>query len=118
MLDMRTIIFSYVLTDIVCLVVIVLLWQQNRKRFAGTGFFVFDFALQTVTLFLIVLRGQIPDWISIVLANALAGTGMLFGYMGLLRFVGKKSFQIHNYILLTAFVFVHAYFALFHPIWR
>jgi PAS domain S-box-containing protein len=115
LLDMRTILFSYVITDIVCLVVIVLLWRQTRDRFEGTGFFAFDFALQTAALFLIVLRGQIPDLISIVLANAMASTGMFLGYMGLLRFIGKKSSQIHNYALLTAFVFIHVYFALVQP---
>ena len=35
--------------------------------------------------------------------------------MGLLRFVGKKSSQIHNYILLTAFVLIHAYFTFVQP---
>ncbi len=115
MLDMRTIIFSYVVTDVVCLVVIILLWQQSRKRFAGTLFFVFDFASQMSALFLVVLRGSIPDWMSMVLANALSMTGALLGYMGLLRFVGKKSAQIHNYVLLAAFVLVHAYFALVQP---
>jgi PAS domain S-box-containing protein len=114
-LDMRTIIFSYVITDIVCLVVIVLLWRQNRKRFAGTGFFVFDFALQTTALFLIILRGSIPAWMSFVLANTMVIAGALLGYMGLLRFVGKKSLQIHNYILLTAFAFIHTYFIFIQP---
>ncbi|GEM_PF-470311 len=115
LLDVRTIVFSNVITDIVCLVVIVLLWQQSRKRFAGTGLLAFDFALQTTALFMIVLRGSIPDWISMVLANALAMTGALLGYMGLTRIVGKKSSQIHNYVLLAAFVLVHAYFALVQP---
>ena len=115
MLDMRTIIFSYVITDIVCMVIILLLWQQTRRRFAGTAFFVFDFVLQTIALFLIILRGSIPDWMSMVLANALAIIGALLGYMGLLRFIGKKSSQIHNYVLITAFVLIHAYFALVQP---
>ncbi len=115
LLDMRTIIFSYVLTDIVCLVVIVLLWRQNRKRFEGTIFWMFDFAFQTAALFLIVLRGSIPDWMSMVLANTLAITGALLGYMGLTRFVGKKSPQIHNYIFLAVFVCVHAYFTFVQP---
>jgi PAS domain S-box-containing protein len=115
MLDMRTIVFSNVLTDIVCLVVIILLWQQTRRRFAGAGFFVFDFALQTTALFLIILRGQIPDWMSYVLANTMVMTGALLGYMGLSRFVGKKSFQIHNYILLAVFAFAHTYFTFVQP---
>ena len=36
LLDMRTIVFSNVVTDIVCILVILLLWHQSRKRFAGT----------------------------------------------------------------------------------
>ena len=115
MLDMRTIVFGYVLTDIACLVVMVLLWRQTGRRFAGTGFLVFDFACQLAALFLVVLRGSIPDWMSMVLANTLSMTGALLGYMGLLRFVGKKSRQIHNYVLLAFFVIVQAYFALVQP---
>ena len=110
MLDMRTIIVSNVITDIVSLIVMALLWRQTRKRFAGTGFFALDFVLQTTAFFLIILRGSIPDWLSIVLANTLVIAGAILGYMGLLRFVGKKSTQIHNYFLLVVFAFIHVYF--------
>ena len=96
MLDMRTIIVSNVITDIVSVIVMTLLWRQTRKRFAGTGFFALDFVLQTTAFFLIILRGSIPGWLSIVLANTLVIVGAILGYMGLLRFVGKKSTQIHN----------------------
>ena len=113
--DMRTIVFSYVLTDIVCTVVIVLLWRQNRKRFAGSGFWVFNYAFQLSAIFLILLRGQISAWMSFVLANTLVIAGSILGYMGLLRFIGKKSFQIHNYVLLAAFALVHAYFTFVQP---
>ena len=113
--DMRTIVFSYVLTDIVCTVVIVLLWRQNRKRFAGSGFWVFNYAFQLSAIFLILIRGQISAWMSFVLANTLVIAGSILGYMGLLRFIGKKSFQIHNYVLLAAFALVHAYFTFVQP---
>jgi PAS domain S-box-containing protein len=115
LLDMRTIIFSYVVTDIVCMVVIILLWQQNRKRFAGTLFWVFNFAMQISALYLIILRGSIPDWMSFVLANTLVIAGGLLGYMGLERFVGKKSSQIYNYIILAIFAFIHAYYTFVQP---
>ena len=115
LLDMRTIVFSNVLTDIVCMLVILLLWHQSRKRFASTGFWVFSFALQTMALFLIILRGSISDWMSVVLANTLVVAGALLAYMGLGRFVGKKSSQAHNYVLLAAFACVHIYFALVQP---
>ena len=115
LLDMRTIVFSNVITDIVCILVILLLWHQSRKRFAGTGFWVFDFAFQTAALFLIVSRGDMPDWMSIVLANTLVIAGALLGYVGLQRFVGKKSSQVHNYVLLATFACVHSYFAFVQP---
>lgn len=114
-LDMRTIIFSYVLTNIVCLFVIILLWLQTRKRFTGNAFWVFDFFFQTLALVLIVLRGSIPDWASMVVANILVMIGALLGYVGLLRFAGKKSGQIHNYIILTLLLMVHVYFSLVQP---
>jgi len=112
LLDMRTIIFSNVLTDIVCVLVILLLWHQNRNRFAGTSFWVFDYVFQTAALFLIILRGNIPDWMSMVLANTLVIAGALLGYIGLGRFVGKKISQVHNYVLLAAFACVHTYFTI------
>jgi PAS domain S-box-containing protein len=115
MLDMRTIIFSYVVTDIVCMVIIMLLWQQNRKRFAGTIFWVFNFAFQMFALFLIIMRGSIPDWMSFVLANTMVIAGALLGYIGLTRFVGGGKSQIYNYILLAVFAGVHIYFTFVQP---
>jgi PAS domain S-box-containing protein len=113
--DMRTIIFSNVVTDIVCLLVILLLWHQSRKRFAGTGFWVSDFVFQTAAMFLIIMRGSIPDWMSMVLSNTLVVGGAILGYMALGRFVGKKISQVHNYVLLAAFACVHTYFSSVQP---
>ena len=115
LLNMRTIIFTHVVTDIVCLLVILLLWHQSRARFAGTGFWVFDFAFQAAAVFLIILRGSIPDWGSMVLSNTLVIGGGILGYMGLGRFVGKKISQVHNFVLLAAFACVHAYFTFVQP---
>jgi len=42
-----------------------MLWRQSRDRFAGTAFWVLDFVFQAAALVLIVLRGAIPDWMSI-----------------------------------------------------
>lgn len=107
-LDIRTIVFSYVLTDIVCLAVMLILWRHNRNRFAGTGLWAIDYAFQLTALVLIILRGAIPDWASIVLANALVMTGAFLGYLALLRFAGEKRNQTFNYIFLAASILVHA----------
>jgi PAS domain S-box-containing protein len=115
LLDMRTIVFSYVVTNIICVWFIVLLWRQSRDRFAGIAFLAIDFIFQAAALILIVLRGTVPDWISMVLSNTLVVTGAILGFMGLERFVGKKGPQIHNYLLVTLFIFIHGYFVFVQP---
>ena len=77
LLDVRTLVFGNLIMEAVCMLVILLLWHQSRKRFAGTGFWVFDFAFQTAAVFLITMRGSIPDWMSIVLANTLLIAGFI-----------------------------------------
>jgi PAS domain S-box-containing protein len=115
LLDVRTVMFSHVITDAVCTVVLVFLWIQNRKRFAGTSFMVLDFSCQTAAVLLILLRGSIPDWVSMVVSNTLVVAGAMFGYLGLARLVGRRSRQIHNYLLLAVFVAVHLYFVFVRP---
>ena len=114
-LDMRTVIALSVITYIICTLFIVQLWRQNRRRFAGIAFWVFNFALQTAALVLIVLRGAIPDWISIVLANTLVFAGALLIYMGLERFVEKISAQLHNYVLFALYTGAFVYATFIHP---
>jgi diguanylate cyclase (GGDEF)-like protein/PAS domain S-box-containing protein len=114
-LDIRTLILSQIVTDAICTAFLVSLWIQNRRRFAGTAYWLFDFAFQTTAVLLIVLRGSIPDWISMGLSNTLVIAGAILGYMGLTLFVGKRSSQIHNYILLVVFIAVHLFFVYVQP---
>lgn len=113
--DMRTIIFSFLLTYLVSTIVIFILWVQYHKRYKGTSHQVLNFALQTLGLLLIVLRGRIPDWISVDLANTMIIAGILAGYMGLEAYAGKKSNQLHNFILLAVFTFIHTWFTFVNP---
>lgn len=114
-LDMRTLVFSNLLTVIVCLWVIALLWRQSRNRFAGTAYWVIFFVCQAAGLALIILRDVIPDWTSIIVANALMIAGLILVFVGLERFLGKKAPQIQNILLLILFIFVHGYFTLVQP---
>jgi PAS domain S-box-containing protein len=114
-LDMRTVMFGYLFSNIICTVVIVSLWSQSRKRFPGLSFWVADFCCQTAAVLLIILRGRIPDWASMTLANTLVVAGTVVLYIALERFVGKPSAQIHNYLWLAAFPLAHGYFVYAQP---
>ena len=114
-LDLRTIVLSHLATGLMCALVIGCLWGQYRKRYAGLSFWLADFVLQFAAALLLGLRGQIPDWMSMVLANTLTLTGAFLGYVGLERFVGQISRQWHNYTLLVVFVVVHSYFSMVEP---
>jgi PAS domain S-box-containing protein len=114
-MDMRTIVLSYIISNTICAAVIASLWVQNRKRFAGLGFWLADFVMQMVTIALVSLRGIVPDFMSIVVSNALMILGTILLYVGLERFVEKRGPQIHNAILLVIFILVHIYFAFIQP---
>lgn len=114
-LDMKTVVFSYTFSSAICTVVILLLWIQNRRRFAGLGFWLANFVMQWIAIILVILRGTVPDIVSMVISNVLIIGGTLLLYIGIERFIGKRSSQIHNAILLVIFALVHTYFTAVHP---
>lgn len=114
-LDIRTVLFSYLLTCLACVVVYMLLWMQNRRRFEGMTFWLFSFICQALVLILLISRGLIPDWVSVVLANILILLGAFLGYAGLLRFVRMKLAQVHNYVILALLPLVQIYFTYVQP---
>jgi PAS domain S-box-containing protein len=114
-LDMRTVIFTMLVTNSLCTLLLIFLWRQNRSRFEGIHCWVADFALQTAALLLIVSRGGISDWMSIVLSNTMVVAGSIIGYRGLELFVRKKVPQIQNLVLLAVFPLIHSYYTFVQP---
>lgn len=101
--DMRAIVFSFVIADVTITLFMILLAWQYRKRFKGMNSWVAAFILQNLAVILIVLRGFIPDWSSIVLSNTLIVAGMLAGLKGMCSFMEVKYNHIPNYILILLF---------------
>jgi len=115
LMDMRTVILSYIISNGICAVVIGSLWFQSRRRFAGLGLWLADFVMQFMALLLVALRGTVPDFVSATVSNAMIIGGTILLYVGLGQFIGKPGKQIHNVTLLVVFVFAHAYFLLVLP---
>jgi PAS domain S-box-containing protein len=113
--DVRTILYSYVITNGICAVVMQSLWLQNRKRTAGLGYCLLDFYFQFISILLIGLRGLIPDFISIVVSNILSVAGTILLLIGLEILFDRKGSQIQNYVLLFLFSLIQIYFAFVVP---
>jgi PAS domain S-box-containing protein len=114
-LDMRTLMLSFVVSNAVCMIVMALLWAQGRCRFRGIGFWLAAFVLQFFGAVFFAARGRMPDGLSIMGGN-LMGVGSAFLlYIGLLRFSGARARQWYNWVYLAGFICVHAYFTFVEP---
>lgn len=112
-LDIRTMWFGGIIINFIAFVVLLQLWVQNRRKYSGLSYWVADYLLQFLGSLLFIMRGIIPDWASIVLANSMVVGGISLLYVGLCRFTGKKSpprlnFSISS--LFCIFVAMHSYF--------
>jgi PAS domain S-box-containing protein len=114
-LDMRTIFISILLTYLVCSLVIYIIWIQYKERYHGTLHLLFSYLLQTLGFLLLLLRGDVPDWISIIMANTFIFAGIIICFMGLEAYTERKTKQLNNYILLAAFAILHTWFTIIDP---
>lgn len=114
-LDLQTVVIGGVLVNAICTMVMAALWRQNRTHFAGLSLWALDFLLQTTGLVLILLRGSIPDWASLLPANILIITGSFLGLEGLARFIGQKVTRTGNLLYLGSAILAHFYFSTISP---
>jgi len=114
-LDMRTIVFTTLITHGICTIIIVLMWYRNRQRYDGLFFNVLDFLCQAVAMILLFNRSSQPHWCTMVATNALLLCGTFSGFIGLEKFTGKRGRQFHNVLLIGLFAAVHAWFSLIQP---
>lgn len=111
--DMKTVMVAGIIINTVCLIVMVLLWSQNRHKYAGLSYWVADFVLQSGGGVLIALRGSVPDWASVVLSNSMIVSGTLLLVLGLSRFLGKKVVPVFSICIgavFIMFILIHSYF--------
>ena len=114
-LDIRTILFSFVIIDFAGTLLMLYLWFLNRRRISGIFYWVVTFAFLTAAMAMIVTRGRIPAWVSFNLSNTLIITGVFISLLGLERFAGVKMNHLHNYILIVLFVFTETWFTFYQP---
>jgi len=74
-LDLRTLLAINIVNLGLCVGVMSIAWHDNRHKFPVTEFWVRALALQFLSLLLFLLRGQVPDFLSIIVAAGLVTTG-------------------------------------------
>ena len=114
-LDLKSVVVVGLAIEVVCNLVMAALWRQGRRQYAGLGFWALNFAAQTTGLFLILLRGELPIWLSVSAANVLLVGGAWLGLLGLERFVGRRRPQLANGTVTAAAVALHAYLTYVQP---
>ncbi|KFO66243.1 hypothetical protein ER57_18755 [Smithella sp. SCADC] len=104
-----------VISILLCVIVRTSLWWQNKKRSPEITLWLVNYILQLIALLFITFRGIIPDLFSIVLANLFIIGGTVILYVGLGRYAGRESRQLHNYVMLAVFTLAYLYFTYVDP---
>ena len=114
-LDIRTLVLLNLIGSLVNLVALTIIWRKYRKRYSGSSWWLADMGLQLLAILLILLRGSIPDFISVVVANVVVQMGILALLIGLQRFFGMRGGQAHNVAFLALFVGLFTYWGVIQP---
>lgn len=114
-LSMQTILFGYVVNTLICAIVLLYLWLDNRARYPGIGFWVASFTCQFFGMLLLSLRSLIPTIFSMLVGNVLIISGVLLLYIGLEHFLGKRKGNGQKLFILLIYIILQAYFIYVHP---
>jgi PAS domain S-box-containing protein len=120
-LDIRTILFLNLVVSAAISLLGWQMWRQNRKVFQGLDLWCGYFALQTLGLALVSLRGVASDWLSIVAGNLVLTLGMLLFGHGLrafadgLRGLARPNWPRQHTLVIGLIVAESVYFTFVDP---
>jgi diguanylate cyclase (GGDEF)-like protein len=114
-LEFQTIAFSFFISNIIITIVMAYVWFLNRKRFAGTSRWFIFHILFTIGMFFLMIRKSVPYFVSSVLTHSFIICGLMFFYIGLQRFIGKKASYVKATVFFLIFFFLSYFFAYVFP---
>src|SRR5262252_6893686 len=90
-------------------------WTRRHRRHPGFGRWTFAGLVLLVALFLLTLRPNAPEWISMVCANALLALASIFCLEGARDFRGRLHRRWATYAAGIATIGLHAFFLYVAP---
>ncbi|HWQ96790.1 MAG TPA: sensor domain-containing diguanylate cyclase [Clostridia bacterium] len=111
-IDIRTLALIYLIANVMNNGLIFMIWRMYRRYYRGLAFLFADMSMQTVSSLFLLLRGQIPDVVSIVATNLFSVLGLLFVLKGLERFFGREKIRAYNYVIFCIFMSLVFYFSM------
>jgi diguanylate cyclase (GGDEF)-like protein len=114
LLDNRTQDIVQVAVSLMLCIVMVIAWR-TQKTYPGFGRWTASKLPHALGWLLVGLRGVIPDWASVFVANGLLFLAPLLLYEGIRQFRGKPYHSILHYILMGLLLAAFIYFTWPHP---
>ena len=108
--DIKTVVSLWLLLSVISALTVVSMYFRYRERFQGIAFWALHMGLYTAGVSLLVLRGGVPDVLSVLLANYLLILSLFFLLNGMERFVGRPGRHFHNYALVAVYALAFWYF--------
>lgn len=115
MLDMRTLMLTFVINSLINTGVMAIYWRQNRNYVNGISWWVTALSIQTIGFLLLGIRGSLPDIITIVFSNTLIVYASFLLYVGFKKLVKYTAKNTHNYILVVIYCVLQYYLTFINP---
>ena len=113
--DIRGIVLFWLVVNLMLTVTNIAMYFRYRKRFEGLLFWSVHMVLQVTGMTFIFLRGFIPGFVSVFVANGMLAMGALSLLVGLELFVDQRRRHGFNLAAIAGYLAVMAYFYWIRP---
>jgi len=115
MLDMRSVFVVQILSLLVCFIILLITWRQNRKRYNGLSCWASMMGFACGGYFLLALRDIAPDFISIIVANLFIVIAFALFNRGISKFYRIPDSDVPSLILIFIVLLLQLYFTYINP---
>ena len=109
-IDIKTITLFYFIANVMNNGLLYIIWRMYRKHFRGLTFLLADMCCQVLGSLFLLLRGLLPNIVSVVFTNLFSMFGLISLLIGLQLFFDQYKRRIYNYIIFAIYMALIVYF--------